>query len=217
MPNEMTPEQQIMASELAMSQQAARRAQKEETQTQENAPEEAPPARPMPGQAMVSRVAQLTKARMQAKLAKAKTEEEAETRKAQMKRMVETVKKFKKLLRLGSAASVWGIIYLIASYYKDYIFGNLVNGDPTGLFSKKKSFLFVTPLSFPEVLLLLTFTFNIFVSWVATFWLPILVIAAIIFTVATVASGEWGMIKDIIDFLGVDVVKPILGAFGLSL
>lgn len=159
----------------------------------------------------LERLKELATKKMMAKLAVAATPEEAELRQQQLKRMLDTVKKFKKIMKAGSAATVIGIIYLYLSFAKDYLLGNLINGDPTGLFVKKKGIFGVAPLSFPEVLLFLAVTWSMFLNWLVMWW-PIILLAIIAFAVATVDFTE---IKDLVAEFGLDVVNPILEELGV--
>ena len=205
-----TPKQQATSAKLTSDQQMARKKAVDGKPEPEGAVEAG-----AAGGGRIGRAQEFAMQKAKAQLLGAKTQKEAELRKAQIERIMKTAKNVKKIIKIASAAAgsevILPIIYLYLSYFKDYLLGNLLNGDPTGHFAKKKSFVGVTPLSFPEVLLFLAITGGMFVNFLVTCW-PLIVVAAIIFAVAT---GEVGYIFDLMKFLGGGLVNPILNYFGL--
>ncbi|MDD4995298.1 MAG: hypothetical protein PHW53_02460 [Patescibacteria group bacterium] len=166
---------------------------------------------------VMGRVQKFAAGRMQSALAKAVTPEKADVAMAQAKRALDTAKKFKDLLRGGAAGAIIGIFYTLLSYIKDYILGNIIgNGDPSGIVSNKKTKFFgyqVTPLSFPEVLILFAVIGNLFINWFIQWGLPLTIIGFIIFAIAAPGDAV-AMISDLVKLLGPDIVDPIKSAFG---
>jgi hypothetical protein len=160
----------------------------------------------------LARLQQLAMKHTQAKLAGAKGTSETEMRAEQIKRIMKTASDFKKIIRLGSASTPWTIIYMYLSLCKDYLLGNLVSGDPTGLFVKKKSIIGVTPLSFPEVLILWFVAASQLFYFLATVW-PIIVIGLVILAIS---QGKLSDIKDLVDYLGKEFLNPVLEYFSLT-
>jgi hypothetical protein len=212
MANQITPRQEAMAAQLSAGKQAARRASDQKAKNPDAGGEA------VAGGGGLGRAQRLAMQKAQAQLLGAKTQEEAELRRAQVERVMKTAKKVKKIIKVASAAAgsevILPIIYLYLSYTKDYLLGNLLNGDPTGHFVKKKSFVGVAPLSFPEVLVYLAVTGSMFMNFIFMCW-PLIVIGIIIFAVYALPISEWGFIYDIVKFLGLDIVNPILNVLGL--
>jgi len=178
----------------------------------------------MPGADIAERAGELATKKLQAKLAAAAGPEEAQLRMAQIKRAAEAAKKIKKIVRLGSAAGIVTIIYLILAYFKDYLLGNIIgNGDPSGVFAKKEANFFgykVTPLSFPEVLLLWTVLYSMGVNFLYMWGLPLLIVGFII----VVASGGGGAVADALAIaweltkaIGLEIFDVLAEALGISL
>jgi len=168
---------------------------------------------------LAGQLQQMAAEKMVAKLSRASTPEEAAMRKAQIKRAFQTLKKIKKLVKGASATAVWTIVLLLFSYIKDYILGNIIyNGDPTGFFAKEEANFFgykVTPLSWPEVMILMLVLWNGFQGFIIGNLIPILAILAIIAVAAGLANIT--EIGSLLAEIGTEAFTPILDELGLKL
>jgi|GEM_PF-3859383 len=171
------------------------------------------------GDVQASRLQRMALGKMQEKIAGAGTAKELQLRKAQYKRAKKVITDIKKLVKASSAASIFTIILLMFSYVKDYFLGNIIyNGDPTGIWAKEEANFFgykVTPLSFPEVFILLSLALVGWLGMLPSFILPLFILAVVVTAVTVIGNPE--IIVPLVEEIGVDFLGPIVAEFGGNL